>query len=106
MFKIHYSPAYAEVVETVDEAVHWAWANDAFVTVLNRPKTGTVEAERVVYERISCLDANDEWVGARFEADVVPREWRIARKGVRSGRWHVAGHEYQKVRMTQVRAWA
>ena len=104
MFKIHYSPTYAEVVETVDEAVHWAWANDAFVSVLNRPKTGTVEAERVVYERISCLDADDEWVGARFESDVVPREWRIARKRIWLGRNNIPGHVRQKVRMTSVRA--
>ena len=103
MFKIHYTSGYAEVVETVDEAVGIGWANDAFVSVLNRPKMGATEAERTIYERISCLDADDEWVGARFEADVVPREWRIARKGVKSNRWHVAGHEYQKVRMTQVR---
>lgn len=103
MFKIHYSPTHAEIVETVDEAVHWAWANDAFVSVLNRPKMGTVEAERTIYARIQALDADDEWVGARFEADIVPREWRIARKGIWLGRSNIPGHLYQKVRMTQVR---
>ena len=72
MFKIHYTSGYAEVVETVDEAVGIGWANDAFVSVLNRPKMGATEAERTIYERISCLDADDEWVGARFEADVGP----------------------------------
>lgn len=81
----------------MDEAVDLGWAHDAFVSVINRPKTGTVEVERTIYARIQALDAEDEWVGARFEADIVPREWRIARNGV-------AGHRYQKVRMTQVRA--
>lgn len=103
MFKIHYTSGYAEVVETVDEAVGIVRANDAFVSVLNRPKMGATEAERTIYERISCLDADDEWVGARFEADVVPREWRIARKGIWLGRSNIPGHLYQKVRMTQVR---
>ena len=102
MFKIHYTSRYSEIVRP-DEAVGLGWANDAFVAVLNRPKMGTVEVERTIYERISCLDADDEWVGARFEADVVPREWRIARKGIWLGRSNIPGHLYQKVRMTQVR---
>ena len=104
MFKIYYTQDYFEIVETMEDAVGLGWVHDAFVAVMNRPKVGTVEAERIVYERISCLGAEDEWVGARFESDVVPREWRIARKGVRLGRNNIPGHVRQKVRMTSVRA--
>lgn len=104
MFKIYYTQDYFEIVETMEDAVRLGWGHECVVAVMNRPKFGTAEAERIVYERISCLDADDEWVGARFEADVVPREWRIARKGIWLGRRNIPGHVYQKVRMTSVRA--
>jgi hypothetical protein len=66
-------------------------------------RNGYGETEFLIYDRIQCLDADDEWAGARFEPDLVPRGWRIARKGICLGRSSTPGHEYQRVRVMEMR---
>ena len=87
---------FSKTVETTAEAVELAYNFDGYVRLLNPLKKGLTEAEHDIHSRIAAMDENDSWPGAKYETDIVPREWRLARQP--SG-WY----RYQKARIDQVR---
>ena len=87
---------FSKTVESTGEAVELAFNFNGYVRLLNPLKKGLTEAERIVHSRITAMDDPDQWPGAKYEEDIVPREWRFARQP--SG-WY----RYQKARIDQVR---
>ena len=104
MFKVVHSEDSIQIVDSTAEAVELMFAFGSYVELINPLKKGYTEVERTIHSRVAAMDADDRWPGAKYEQDIVPRQWVHARGRVTPGRFNPTMSWPQKVRIDQVRA--